>query len=105
MCFRYDIPWISKTFSDVWGESSKAILSKYPSPEELLSLDISIIINELHNASRGQLGYAKAEKIIESASSSFGINYSADILSFQIKHMMGLILEIEKQLKILENKI
>ena len=57
------------------------------------------------NASRGQLGYAKAEKIIESATSSFGINYSADILSFQIKHMMKLILETEKQLKILENKI
>ena len=98
-------PEYPKLFSDVWGESSKAILSKYPSPEELLSLDIGIIINELHNASRGQLGYAKAEKIIESATSSFGINYSADILSFQIKHMMGIILETEKQLKILEEKI
>lgn len=75
-------PEYPKLFSDVWGESSKAILSKYPSPEELLSLDISVIINELHNASRGQLGYAKAEKIIESATASFGINYSADILSF-----------------------
>lgn len=98
-------PEYPKLFSDVWGESSKAILAKYPSPEELLSLDINIIVDELHVASRGQLGYAKAEKILESANSSFGINYSSDTLSFQIKHMMGLILETEKQLKILENKI
>ena len=98
-------PEYPKLFSDVWGEGSKAILSKYPSPEKLLSVDISVIIDELRNASRGQLGYAKAEKIIESATSSFEINYSSDVLSFQIKHMMGLILETEKQLKLLENKI
>lgn len=98
-------PEYPKIFSDVWGESSKAILSKYPSPEELLTLDISIIVDELHNASHGQLGYAKAEKIVESANSSFGINYSAAILSFQIIHMMEIILQTEKQLKILENKI
>lgn len=98
-------PEYPKLFSDVWGESSKAILAKYPSPEEILSLDISAIVDELHNASRGQLGYSKAEKILESANSSFGINYSSDVLSFQIKHMMGMILETEKQLKILESKI
>ena len=98
-------PEYPKLFSDVWGEASKAILSKYPSPEEILSLDIGIIVNELHNASRGQLGYAKAEKILDSARHSFGINYSLDVLYFQIKYMMELILETEKQLKILENKI
>ena len=106
LCFLDMIfPEYPKLFSDVWGESSKTILAKYLSPEKLLSLDISTIVDELHNASRGQLGYAKAEKILESANSSFGINYSSDVLSFQIKHMMGIILETEKQLKILENKI
>lgn len=57
--------------SDTWGISCKKLLEKYQTPEDLLELDTNKLADFLKEHSRGQLGFAKAEKIQEAAQNTF----------------------------------
>lgn len=56
-------PEYEKLFSDTWGISSKKLLEKYQTPEDILEIDTSELADFLKEHSRGQLGYVKAEKL------------------------------------------
>lgn len=64
-------PEYEKLFSDTWGISCKKLLEKYQTPEDLLELDTNKLADFLKEHSRGQLGFAKAEKIQEAAQNTF----------------------------------
>lgn len=98
-------PEYEKLFSDTWGTSSKALLEKYQTPEDILKLDISELANFLKTHSRGQLGHAKAEKIKEAAQNTFGIKIAQSAFKFQLKQLIDQVLFIENQIKSLDEEI
>lgn len=98
-------PEYEKLFSDTWAISSKKLLEKYQTPEEILELDTSKLAEFLKEHSRGQLGLAKAEKIQEAAQNTFGIKFAQDAFKFQLKQLIKQVLFIEDQIKDLDSEI
>ncbi len=98
-------PEYSKLFSDTFGVTSRELLSKYPTPEDMLSVDTNTLTELLSKASKGRFGVPKANEIQESASSTFGVKFAKSAFSFQIKQIIAQINFIEEQLKELEIEI
>lgn len=98
-------PEYDKQFSDVFGVTSKELLSKCPTPEDLLTISTTKLSNLLEKNSRGRFGLEKAKELKESASKTFGIKFAKDAFSFQIKQLIGQIGFIEDQIKELEKKL
>ena len=98
-------PEYEKLFSDTWGISSKKLLEKYQTPEDILEIDTSELADFLKEHSRGQLGYAKAETIKDAAKNTFGIKIAQSAFKFQIKQLIDQVLFIENQIKSLDEEI
>ena len=98
-------PEYSKLFSDIFGQTSKEILLKCPTPEDLLDISTKKLSTLLEKSSRGRFGLEKAENIKSVAKNSFGISYAKDAFSFQIKQLMEQIAFIENQIEELEKQI
>ncbi|WP_315081021.1 IS110 family transposase [uncultured Clostridium sp.] len=98
-------PEYEKLFSDTWGISSKKLLEKYQTPEEILEIDTDKLAEFLREHSRGQLGLAKAEKIQDAAKNTFGIKFAQDAFKFQLKQLIKQVLFIEEQIKDLDVEI
>ncbi len=98
-------PEYSKLFSDIFGVASRELLSKYPTPEDMVSIDANTLSELLSEASRGRFGISKASEIQMSASNTFGISFARDAFAFQIKQIIAQINFIEVQLKELESEI
>ncbi|SHD78673.1 IS110 family transposase [Schnuerera ultunensis] len=80
-------------------------LSKYPTPEDMLSVDTETFTELLSEASRGRFSMSKASEIQESAANTFGVSFTNYAFAFQIKQIIAQINFIEKQLEELEPKI
>lgn len=98
-------PEYSKLFSDTFGVTSRELLSKYPTPEDMLSINVDSLTELLSKASKGRFGISKANEIQESASNTFGISFAKDAFAFQIKQIIAQINFIENQINELEIKI
>lgn len=98
-------PEYSGFFSDTFGVTSKELLLKYSTPEEMLAVSTTKLSNLIEKCSHGRHGRAKAEEIKEAAKHSFGIKIAHDSFAFQIKQMISQIFFIESQLEELEQEI
>ena len=98
-------PEYSSLFSNIYGVASKELLSKYPLPEDMLSIPAEELGNLLYECSKGRLGINKAEEIQSRARESFGIKFAKKSFSFQIKQMISQISFLEEQLKEIEIEI
>ena len=98
-------PEYSKLFSDTFGVTSKELLAKYPTPEDMLSVDTQTLTELLSKSSRGRFGALKAVEIKESAKNTFGISLARNAFAFQIKQIIAQIDFIEDQLDELEIEI
>ncbi|MDY3304923.1 MAG: transposase [Clostridia bacterium] len=98
-------PEYSKLFSDTFSVTSKELLLKYLSPEEILSDNTTKRSNFISKCSHGGYGRLKAEEIQTAVQNSFGIKFAANAFSFQIKQMIEQIKFIENQSKELEKEI
>ncbi len=98
-------PEYSSIFSDVFGVSSKELLLKCPTPEDLLDISVKKLSKILEKASNGRFGIEKAEFIKSSAQNTFGISFAKDAFSFQIRQLVEQISFIENQIKELEEQI
>lgn len=98
-------PEYSRLFSDTFGKSSIELLSEFSTPEEFLSVDTASLAEILAVASRGQLGFSKAEQIKDAAANSFGIKLALDTFSFQIKQLIEQIKFMEDHIAELEIEI
>ena len=95
-------PEYSSLFSNIYGVASKELLSKYPLPEDMLSIPAEKLGNLLYECSKGRLGINKAEEIQSRARESFGIKFAKRSFSFQIKQIISQISFLEEQLKEIE---
>lgn len=98
-------PEYSSLFSNIYGVASKELLSKYPLPEDMLSIPAEELGNLLYECSKGRLGINKAEEIQSRAMESFGIKFAKRSFSFQIKQIISQISFLEEQLKEIEIEI
>jgi transposase len=103
--FRPSFPEYSQLFSDTFGVTSRELLSKYPTPEDMLSVNTDTLARLLSKASRGRFSVSKALEIQESATNTFGVSFAKDAFQFQIKQIITQINFIEEQLEELEIKI
>jgi len=98
-------PEYDSLFSDTFGVTSKEILLKYPTPEDMLTASTHKLTRLLTKASNGRFGEEKAKQLKAAASNSFGISFAKDAFSFQIRQLIKQIRFLEEQIKELEQKI
>lgn len=98
-------PEYNQFFSDTFGATSKELLLRYPTPEDMLSISTTKLANLISKCSRGRHGRSKADQIKQAAENSFGVKFATDAFAFQIRQMVEQIKFIEAQLQELEGQI
>ena len=98
-------PEYSSLFSNIYGVASKELLSKYPLPEDMISIPADELANLLSKCSKGRFGIDKAKEIQEKASNSFGVKFALKSFSFQIKQIIAQISFLEQQILEIEDEI
>ncbi|MGI6578789.1 MAG: IS110 family transposase [Saccharofermentanales bacterium] len=98
-------PEYDQLFSNVFGESSKAFLKTYGTPEQVIDVNTKSLATLLRKASRGHHSTAKAREIKSLAARSVGVTLCSDAFAFQIKILIEEIEFTEKQIKEIEKKI
>lgn len=98
-------PEYSDLFSDTFSEASKQILLNCPTPNEVINFNTKKLANLLKKASRGRHSTDKVREVKSLAKNSFGIKFTGDACSFEIKQLVNQILFLENQAHELEVKI
>lgn len=98
-------PEYSDLFSDTFSEASKQILLNCPTPNEVVNFNTRKLANLLKNASRGHHSTDKVREVKSLAKNSFGIKFTGDACSFEIKQLVNQIIFLENQAHELEVKI
>ena len=98
-------PEYDKLFSDTFGITSKELLLKCQTPEDILNISTKKLTTLLNKSSHGRFKEAKAVEIKTAAKNSFGISFAKDAFSFQIKQLIEQLGFIEKQVEELETEI
>lgn len=98
-------PEYTQMFSDIFGKTSKKILTKYPLPKDILNEDLESLSKVLSSSSKGRFSYAKAEQLQSLAKNSFGIKFASEPLSMEIRSIISTIEHLENQVSDLDDKI
>ena len=98
-------PEYSDLFSDIFCEASKQILLNCPTPNEVINFNTRKLANLLKKASRGYHSTNKVREVKNLAKNSFGIKFTGDACSFEIKQLVNQIIFLENQVNELEVKI
>jgi len=98
-------PEYSDLFSDTFSEASKQILLNCPTPNEVINFNTRKLANLLKKASRGHHSTDKVREVKSLAKNSFGIKFTGDACSFEIKQLVNQIIFLENQAHQLEVKI
>ena len=98
-------PEYHSIFSNTFGTTSKQLLLDFSSPADFEELSVDVLTETLENLSRKKVGQSTAKKLINSAKNSFGITFSKESFTFQLKLLIEQIKFIEGQIKDCETKI
>lgn len=98
-------PEYQSVFSNTFGTTSKQLLLDFSSPADFEELSVDFLTETLENLSRKKVSQSTAEKLINSAKNSFGITFSRESFTFQLKLLIEQIKFIEGQIKDCETKI
>lgn len=90
-------PEYSDLFSDTFSEASKQILLNCPTPNEVINFNTRKLANLLKKASRGHHSTDKVREVKSLAKNSFGIKFTGDACSFEIKQLVNQIIFLENQ--------
>jgi transposase len=91
-------PEYSKLFSDTFGVTSKQLLLNCPTPEEILTIDFTELSILLSKASKGRFKNDTVSHVRCVAKDSFGIKFTTNACSFEIKQLINQIIFLEKQI-------
>ena len=105
-------PEYKKLFCDTFGATSKQLLLTCPTPDDIIKISTTKLSNLLTKHSKGKFNKDTALHIKEVAKSSFGIKFTTDACSFEIKQLINQIIflenqidEVDKQIKELYDKL
>lgn len=98
-------PEYQSIFSNTFGTTSKQLLLDYSSPTDFEELSVETLTETLETLSRKKIGKDTAQKLIDSAKNSFGVTFSKESFTFQLKLLIEQVKFIEDQVKECETKI
>lgn len=98
-------PEYSSSFSNIFGKTSKEILSYFSTPSDFEDISSEKLTSFLENVSKKKYASQKIEEISKKASNSFGVNFCIDSFSLQIKMLIEQISFIQNQVSDVENEI
>lgn len=91
-------PEYKKLFCDTFGTTSKQLLINCPTPDDIIKISTTKLANLLSKHSKGRFNKDTALHIKEVAKSSFGIKFTTDACSFEIKQLINQIIFLESQI-------
>ena len=91
-------PEYKKLFCDTFGNTSKQLLLNCPTPDDIINISTTKLANLLSKNSKGRFNKDTALHIKEVAKSSFGIKFTTDACSFEIKQLINQIVFLESHL-------
>ena len=98
-------PEYASSFSNIFGKTSKEILSNFSTPSDFEDINSDDLNTFLESVSRKNYASKKINELSKKASSSFGINFCLDSFSLQIKMLIEQISFIQNQVCDVENEI
>lgn len=105
-------PEYASSFSNIFGKTSKEILANFSSPSDFEDINSSDLQSFLENVTMKKFATRKLKELSEKASKSFGINFCMDSFNLQIKMLIeqisfiqNQVLDVEKEIELLLEKI
>ena len=98
-------PEYASSFSNIFGKTSKEILSNFSTPSDFEDINSDDLNTFLESVSKKNYASKKIDELSKKASSSFGINLCLDSFSLQIKMLIEQISFIQNQVSNVENEI
>lgn len=98
-------PEFETLFCDIFGNTARSLLKKYPTPQELEKISLRKLTNLVSKLSKGRFKKGKALEIQEKAKTSFGITLALDSLTLQLAILLQTLESTEKHLKKLDEEI
>ena len=98
-------PEYASSFSNIFGKTSKEILSNFSTPSDFEDINSDDLNTFLESVSKKNYASKKIDELSKKASSSFGINFCLDSFSLQIKMLIEQISFIQSQVSDVENEI
>ena len=98
-------PEYKKLFCDTFGATSKQILLNCPTPDDIIKISTTKLANLLSKHSKGKFNRDTALQIKEIAKESFGIKFTTDACSFEIKQLINQIIFLENQINEVSKEI
>lgn len=98
-------PEYASSFSNIFGKTSKEILSNFSTPSDFEDINSDDLNTFLESVSKKNYASKKIDELSKKASSSFGINFCLDSFSLQIKILIEQISFIQNQVSDVENEI
>jgi len=90
-------PEYETLFSSVFLNSSRQLLAKAASAQELAAFDLTELADLLQTASRGRFGRTKAEALHTAAKQSVGVRFLADAAQLEVRCLLAQIDLLEEQ--------
>lgn len=98
-------PEYASSFSNIFGKTSKEILSNFSTPSDFEDINSDDLNTFLESVTRKNYASKKIDELSKKASSSFDINFCLDSFSLQIKMLIEQISFIQNQVSDVENEI
>ena len=98
-------PEYKKLFCDTFGNTSKQLLLNCPTPDDIINISTTKLANLLSKNSKGRFNKDTALHIKEVAKASFGIKFTTDACSFEIKQLINQIVFLESQIDAVSKEI
>lgn len=98
-------PEYQSVFSDVFGKTSKELLSNFQTADDFENISSEQLENVLKNVSNKDFAKNKISQISELAATSFGLKFCRDSFSLQLKLLIEQIRFIEAQVSDVEAEI
>ena len=98
-------PEYKKIFCDTFGTTSKQLLLNCPTPDDIIKISTTKLANLLSKHSKGKFNKDTVLHIKEVAKESFGIKFTTDACSFEIKQLINQIIFLENQIDAVSKEI
>jgi transposase len=98
-------PEYETLFSDVFRQSSRALLAQATTADEIAAFDLDELTALLERSSRGRFGAEKAREIKALAAQSLGVSFLADAVRLEVRCMLAHIAFLEGQIAELDAQI
>jgi transposase len=98
-------PEFLQLMKDVKTRSAKYLLSRCPTPQDLLKCDFESLVSSLRKLSRGRVGRERLGALYAAARESAGIQLGQEAMVFEIRNLLHMIEESERFIAEVEEKM